>query len=130
MAKEELKASKQYVSELENQLDKQRLILLKEIEERIKAAQTLIDTSKVENNKLIINEELIRNKVAKRQLAIEQFKTGEMVKIDSQIQEIEAQYQSNKRSLEGIQVVIDECTIRASIAGIVNMAEEVNRGDL
>lgn len=130
VAKEELKASKQKVGELKNQLDTQKLTLLKEVEEKIEANQTIIDTSTIENNKLIISEELLKNKVAKRKLALEQFKTGELVKLDNQIQELEVQYQSDKRNLEGIQIAIDDCTIRASIDGTLNVVQEINKGDL
>ncbi len=130
VAKEELRVSKQKVEELKNQLDKQKLTLLKEVEEKIEANQTIIETTTTESNKLIVNEGLLKNKVAKRQLALEQFKTGELVKLDNQIQELEVQYQSDKRNLEGIQIAIDDCTIRASIDGTLNVVQEVNRGDL
>lgn len=130
VAKEELKVSKQKVEEQSNQLAQQKLSLLKEIEEKIKANQTIIESATTESNKLFTDEELLKNKVAQRQLALEQFKTGEIVKLDNQIQELEVKYQSDKRDLEGLQLTIEECTIRASIDGTLNVVEEINKGDL
>lgn len=130
VAKEELRVSKQKVEEQKNELAQQKLILLKEIEEKIKANQTIIESATTESNKLFMDEELLENKVAQRQLALEQFKTGELVKLDNQIQELEVKYQSDKRDLEGLQLAIEECTIRASIDGTLNVVEEINKGDL
>lgn len=130
VAKEILRASKQKVELLNNELEQQQLVLLKQIEETLKAQHTIIEEATNQSNQLIINEDLLHHKMAKRELALEQFKTGELVKIDDQLQELEVKYQSDQRDLEGLQLSIEACSIKAPIEGTLNVIQEVKEGDL
>lgn len=133
---EKLVAEQDFInSKVALELAENELIALKNkyietITSQIEAVSREIQGYKQEASKLSINEELISQKGAQRELELKTYKTNYLVDLYDQINENEMAYRAQKKEVESIALDIKNCEVRAPIEGTVHILNKVAQGDL
>ncbi len=130
IAEKEYEASKEALELAYNQLTQLKTATYKKIQDKVEEIESNKKLAQQEMNKLIIDDTLIQTTLEQRELSLKKYKTDYLVELYNQIQQQDVLYQSQKRELEGTELAIADCTIKAPIDGTIHITQEVSKGDL